>query len=152
MKIKIDLKFIFRSAIAFLSLLGVIFLLVAEGVESQNLKGFPIALTFSLLALVSVIASAILSWVEGLKPLVKTILCAALEIFAIASLFVTLSYLISGSVDGIAALTTWDSYNTYLRTHITWNIVSAVFFLLSSIGIIISGFFDDKKNWISVCQ
>lgn len=124
-----------------LSLIGLIFMLVANGHQGYGLDNV-LVIVAQIATLVIIAALTVLS----LKFGAQNPFTVALKLFAILFISYSFSVIISSRVLLISALFSWDSHNELGWSVFYDSIVSVVCYLFAVISIIVGGFLGGKKR------
>lgn len=140
---KLSLANILYCVAGLLGLLGMIFTIVTNSVQANDLgSSAGLGLTISVLAMLSGVAGFVVSF-----KFAKTFWMPVVLLVALAGFGFMFGFIILNRVELISSLFTWDSHNSLGWTAFSTSIVALVFYALASIIITVGMFLrQDKKE------
>lgn len=137
----VGLNFWFNAAATLFALLGAILLMVTNGTPGYALEMAEIGIAFAILAVLAAAGGALLSKKFGAVHPVPSAVGIAAVVFNV----VAVAVLILGRANLAASLFTFDAYNNIGWGVFSVSVASMVFFVLSSVALMVGAFFGDKK-------
>jgi hypothetical protein len=140
---KLSLANILYCVAGLLGLLGMIFTIVTNSVQANDLgSSAGLGLTISVLAMLAGVAGFVVSF-----KFAKTFWMPVVLLVALAGFGFMFGFIILNRVELISSLFTWDSHNSLGWTAFGTSIVALVFYALASIIITVGMFLrQDKKE------
>ena len=140
---KLSLANILYCVAGLLGLLGMIFTIVTNSVQANDLgSSAGLGLTISVLAMLACVAGFVVSF-----KFAKTFWMPVVLLVALAGFGFMFGFIILNRVELISSLFTWDSHNSLGWTAFSTSIVALVFYALASIIITVGMFLrQDKKE------
>lgn len=133
---KRGLVFWFSAAAAVLTIVGMIVMLISNGIHGYTMRNVGLFAAVSIVAILILAASEILAIKYGDKPWLT-----AFTAVAVALICLVLGFVLLNRVDVASAIWTWDAGNKQAESAWNTGVISVVFYLIAAIVIIVSAFF-----------